>query len=201
MMLRFLCKSPAGARLLQRLMATKTRREKMLEHRIRLPKLPPLIMPPPDPKVLQARRAKTDNNNTKVGTNDGKNPPESENNEPKKQQASPQEERKPAPYRNSDALKLIEFNSRYSLLKPGMRVLEIGAAPGGWTQVLVRGVKSGEDVPTVVAVDTEMMERVVGARFVHGDIADQKLYSRIEKAIDYNKVDLVRDSANKRVGV
>ena len=95
-------------------------------------------------------------------------------------------------YRSSDAAKLIELNSRYSLLKPGIKVLEIGSAPGSWTQVIVQKVGEKDEDPLVVSVDIEKMAKVKGSIFVHGDISDEKIYKEIEQAMRYTKVDLVK---------
>jgi len=45
-------------------------------------------------------------------------------------------------YRSRSAFKLIEINTRYNLLKPGMRVVDVGAAPGGWSQIIADKVGS-----------------------------------------------------------
>jgi 23S rRNA (uridine2552-2'-O)-methyltransferase len=72
-----------------------------------------------------------------------------------------------AGYRSRAAFKLIELDDRFRLLRKGARVLDLGAAPGGWTQVAVE--RSG---PGVVAVDLLPMEPVPGATVLRGDLAD-----------------------------
>jgi 23S rRNA (uridine2552-2'-O)-methyltransferase len=56
-------------------------------------------------------------------------------------------------WRARSAFKLLELDEKYNLLKPGMRVVDLGAAPGGWCQVAVKAVKSDPDNPTVVGID------------------------------------------------
>ena len=73
-------------------------------------------------------------------------------------------------YLSRAAYKLIQINERFKLIKPGMRVLELGASPGGWTQVLSEILgESGE----VVAVDVRRLKFSAGnVRFVRSDIRD-----------------------------
>ncbi len=78
-------------------------------------------------------------------------------------------------YRTRAAFKLIEIDDHFSLLAPGMRVVDLGAAPGGWTQVVVERVKSAgydstEASPLVIAVDREQMEPLAGAMVLACDI-------------------------------
>ncbi|MBF0285403.1 MAG: RlmE family RNA methyltransferase, partial [Magnetococcales bacterium] len=62
-----------------------------------------------------------------------------------------------AGYRSRAAYKLLELQEKYHLMRPGMRVLDLGAAPGGWTQVAVREVHPGG---VVVAIDLLPVEPV-----------------------------------------
>jgi 23S rRNA (uridine2552-2'-O)-methyltransferase len=72
-----------------------------------------------------------------------------------------------AGYRSRAAFKLIELDDRFRLLRKGARVLDLGAAPGGWTQVAVQ--RAG---PGVVAVDILPMEPIAGASVLTGDLTD-----------------------------
>ena len=79
-----------------------------------------------------------------------------------------------AGYRSRAAFKLVEMNDKYGFLKPGHAVVDLGAAPGGWTQVLVDTVKSIDGGGHVVAIDISPMEPVVGADELHLDfMADE----------------------------
>ncbi len=71
-------------------------------------------------------------------------------------------------YRGRAAYKIIEIDDRFRFLTPGARVVDLGAAPGGWTQVAVarvnaRGEARGKPVGRVVAVDIQEVEAIVGA--------------------------------------
>jgi 23S rRNA (uridine2552-2'-O)-methyltransferase len=83
-------------------------------------------------------------------------------------------------YRSRAAFKLVELDEKYRLLKRGARVLDLGAAPGGWTQVAVAAVgKAGR----VVAVDIQEVEPVPGAVHIKGDIYDQEIDGQVETAL------------------
>lgn len=79
---------------------------------------------------------------------------------------------KQAGYRSRAAFKLIEMDDKYRLLKPGARIVDLGAAPGGWTQVAVERTKSPPDAPLVLAVDILAMEPIPGAREMQLDFLD-----------------------------
>ncbi|GAA0581640.1 RlmE family RNA methyltransferase [Craurococcus roseus] len=71
--------------------------------------------------------------------------------------------------RSRAAFKLLEMDEKHRLLRPGGRVLDLGAAPGGWTQVAVERTAPGG---RVVAVDLLPMDPVPGATIVQGDFQD-----------------------------
>ncbi|MGZ9409001.1 MAG: RlmE family RNA methyltransferase [Methylocystis sp.] len=75
-------------------------------------------------------------------------------------------------YRSRAAYKLIEMNDRYHLFKPGGRIVDLGAAPGGWSQVAAAHVKAKEGKGKVVAVDLLDMEPVDGVEFAVKDFND-----------------------------
>ncbi|MBG0793903.1 RlmE family RNA methyltransferase [Methylocystis sp. H62] len=75
-------------------------------------------------------------------------------------------------YRSRAAYKLIEMDDRYHLFKPGDRIVDLGAAPGGWSQVAAAHVKAKEGKGKVVAVDLLDMEPVDGVDFAVKDFND-----------------------------
>jgi 23S rRNA (uridine2552-2'-O)-methyltransferase len=87
-------------------------------------------------------------------------------------------------WRSRAAFKLLEMDERYKLLRPGMRVLDLGAAPGGWTQVAVRAGA------TVVGLDLLAMEPVPGAAVLVGDFMDSAAPARLLTALG-GRADLV----------
>jgi 23S rRNA (uridine2552-2'-O)-methyltransferase len=84
-------------------------------------------------------------------------------------------------YRSRAAFKLIELDERHRLLKAGMSVVDLGAAPGGWTEVAARRVRAGKPQGgRVVAVDLLPMERIVGASILVGDFLDETVAERLK---------------------
>src|SRR5512132_1350785 len=63
------------------------------------------------------------------------------------------EEAKRRGYRSRAAFKLVEIDDKYRLLKPGMTVVDLGAAPGGWSQIAAERVSAVEGRGQVVAID------------------------------------------------
>ncbi len=87
-------------------------------------------------------------------------------------------------YRSRAAFKLIELDDRVHVLKPGLRVADLGAAPGGWTQVAAARVKAGsQGGGMVVAVDRAAMDPVPGATVLHGDMTEPDTALRVRAAL------------------
>ncbi|MBF5055841.1 ribosomal RNA large subunit methyltransferase J [Alcanivorax sp. 521-1] len=91
-------------------------------------------------------------------------------------------------YRSRASFKLLEIHEKDKLFRPGMRVLDLGAAPGGWSQVAARLVGSRG---TVVASDILAMDAIPDVSFVQGDFREQDVYDRITALLGERKVDLV----------
>ncbi|MCA0246995.1 MAG: RlmE family RNA methyltransferase [Proteobacteria bacterium] len=79
-------------------------------------------------------------------------------------------------YRSRAAFKLLQLDDQFRFLKPGARVVDLGAAPGGWTQVAVErvkaGAKGGKGVGVVVGIDITPVEPVPGATVLAKDFYD-----------------------------
>ena len=85
-----------------------------------------------------------------------------------------------AGWRSRAAFKLLELDERFKLLKPGQRVVDLGAAPGGWTQVAMRAIG---DRGEVVALDLLPMDVVAGARILQGDFQDEATEAAVLAAL------------------
>src|SRR5262245_1284675 len=72
-------------------------------------------------------------------------------------------------YRSRAAYKLAEIEARFHLLKPGRHVVDLGAAPGGWSQVAAAAVRSIDGQGQVVAIDLLEMEPVTGVEIIKLD--------------------------------
>ncbi len=94
-------------------------------------------------------------------------------------------------YRSRAAYKLIEINDKHKLLKPGMRVIDLGCAPGGWLQVAVREVRSSEENPLVVGIDYLEMDPVPGSIILQKDFNDEDAPAALIEALGGHKADLV----------
>lgn len=91
-------------------------------------------------------------------------------------------------YRSRASFKLLEINEKDKLIKPGMKVVDLGAAPGGWSQVVAKLIG---DNGTIVASDILEMAPLPGVRFVQGDFTEQEVYEEILSEIGDMKADLV----------
>lgn len=91
-------------------------------------------------------------------------------------------------YRSRAAFKLTEILEKDRLVRPGMLVVDLGAAPGGWSQVLAPLVGPGG---RVIALDLLEMEPIRNVEFIPGDFSEPGPLARLEKALGGRAVDLV----------
>ena len=102
--------------------------------------------------------------------------------------------------RSRAAFKLIEIDDKHRLLKPGARVVDLGAAPGGWSQVAAKRVGAGEGRGRVVAIDLLDMAPLAGVEFLQRDFLDPGAPDAI-KALLGGPADLVlSDMAANAIG-
>ncbi len=99
-------------------------------------------------------------------------------------------------YRSRAAYKLIELDDRFHFLRPGARVVDLGAAPGGWTQVAVQrclegggGGKSG--LGRIVGVDIQAIDPIGGAELLLLDIYAEDAIRQIRDALGSDQADVV----------
>ena len=91
-------------------------------------------------------------------------------------------------YRSRACYKLLELQERDQLIRPGMTVLDLGSAPGGWSQVAAELVgHSGR----VIASDILPMDSIAGVDFIQGDFTCDEVFEQILAVIDGIAVDLV----------
>jgi 23S rRNA (uridine2552-2'-O)-methyltransferase len=94
-------------------------------------------------------------------------------------------------YRARSAYKLIEMDDRYRILKPGDRVVDLGAAPGGWSEVAAARVRSAPDDPRVVAIDYLDMDPLAGVVVLKQDFLDAGAPEAIRAALGGEPADVV----------
>jgi 23S rRNA (uridine2552-2'-O)-methyltransferase len=102
-------------------------------------------------------------------------------------------------YRSRACYKLLELQEKDRLLKPGMTVLDLGSAPGGWSQVAIAEVgHKGR----VIASDILAMDNLAGVEFIQGDFTEDEVFEQILAAIGEDQVDvLVSDMAPNMSGM
>jgi 23S rRNA (uridine2552-2'-O)-methyltransferase len=86
-------------------------------------------------------------------------------------------------YRSRAAFKLMELDDRFHFLKPGLRVVDLGAAPGGWTQVAVERVRAEAGSGRVVGIDLLPIDPIAGATLLQGDFLDDKAPAALQAAL------------------
>ncbi|ASR42083.1 23S rRNA (uridine(2552)-2'-O)-methyltransferase RlmE [Luteimonas sp. TWI1416] len=101
--------------------------------------------------------------------------------------------------RSRAAYKLEELVERSRLLKPGMVVVDLGAAPGGWSQWVRQALG---DSGRVIALDILEMPSLAGVEFLHGDFREDSVLAALEAALGGQQVDLVlSDMAPNKSGI
>lgn len=91
-------------------------------------------------------------------------------------------------YRSRSAYKLIELDERDRLMRPGMRVLDLGSAPGGWSQVAAKAVGAKG---RVLATDILPMDPIGNVDFIQGDFTSDTVVEQIKAWLGDGKFDLV----------
>jgi 23S rRNA (uridine2552-2'-O)-methyltransferase len=94
-------------------------------------------------------------------------------------------------YRSRSAFKLIEADDRYAILAPGKRVVDLGAAPGGWAQVAAVRTKSLPERPTVIAVDLLPIDPIPGVDTIEADFLEPEALSAVANALGGERPDIV----------
>lgn len=99
-------------------------------------------------------------------------------------------------WRSRAAFKLIEIDAKDKLIFPGATVVDLGAAPGGWSQVVARrfreyAAKSNSTLGRIIALDLLEMEALPGVEFLQGDFREEATLAGLEQKLAGARVDLV----------
>ena len=98
-------------------------------------------------------------------------------------------------YRSRAAYKLKELDDKYGFLKPGQKIVDLGATPGGWTQVSVERTKS-----LVISVDLVEMEPLPGSQFVLGDFTTEETLEQVLEKLEGGVDGVLSDMAPPAMG-
>ncbi|WP_051908886.1 RlmE family RNA methyltransferase [Candidatus Odyssella acanthamoebae] len=105
-------------------------------------------------------------------------------------------------YRSRAAYKLIEIDQKYRILKAGQKVIDLGACPGGWTQVAVERVKSQtNEKAKVIGVDLTEMSEIPGATVFQGDFTEDSTQERLIDLLDGKANVILSDMAAPACGM
>lgn len=102
-------------------------------------------------------------------------------------------------YRSRASFKLLEIQEKDRIIKPGMTIVDLGAAPGGWSQMAAK-ILDGKG--KVIALDILAMQPLVGVEFIQGDFREEAVLKQLEALIKHENIDLViSDMAPNTSGV
>ena len=100
-------------------------------------------------------------------------------------------------YRARSAYKLIEINEKFKIFKGGMCVIDIGAAPGSWSQYASKVVKSGK----IISVDLKEMQKINNTIQIKGDITDPDIQNKIKDYLSKGSDVVMSDMAVNTTGI
>jgi len=104
-------------------------------------------------------------------------------------------------YRSRSAFKIKELDERYKIFKKGQRIVDLGAAPGGWSQIAAPLVGSTSDNPLIAAIDFLEMDAIDGVIFLKKDFTDDDAPKALIDALGGHNVDIVMsDMASPTTG-
>ncbi len=86
-------------------------------------------------------------------------------------------------YRSRAAYKLTEIDDKYKLLKPGQRIVDLGAAPGGWSQIAAKKLGRAKGQGAVAAIDLLEIEPIAGVDFIALDFMDESAPEKLKQMI------------------
>lgn len=105
-------------------------------------------------------------------------------------------------YRGRAAFKIMQLDDQFHFFKPGKRVVDLGCAPGGWSQVAVSRVKSTEENPLVVGMDLLPAAPIAGAKLVQMDFTLDEAPDKLRELLNGHQADIVMsDMAANTTGV
>ena len=99
-------------------------------------------------------------------------------------------------YRSRSAFKLIELDKKFKFLKNGIKLLDVGSFPGGWSQVVIKKIKNGK----ILAIDKKKIEDIRGVKSITGDFLEEKSKTIIIEYFNSNIDVILSDMAANTTG-
>ena len=100
-------------------------------------------------------------------------------------------------YRARSAYKLIEIDEKFKIFKGGMCIVDIGAAPGSWSQYVSKVVKSGK----IISLDLKEMEQIKNTIQIKGDLTDISIQNQIKEYLNKKSDVVMSDMAVNTTGI
>ena len=100
-------------------------------------------------------------------------------------------------YRARSAYKLIEIDNKFKIFKGGMNIVDIGAAPGSWSQYASKKVKSGK----IISIDLKEMEKIENTIQIKGDFTDKEIQKQIKSHLKKGPNVVMSDMAVNTTGI
>ena len=103
-------------------------------------------------------------------------------------------------YRSRSAFKLLQINKKYSIIKPGSAILDLGCAPGGWLQV-IKAINKSNKNELLIGIDLLITSDIEGIHLLNGDFRDEKIKIQLETILQGRKLDgILSDMAANTTG-
>ncbi|AIT09273.1 23S rRNA methyltransferase [Candidatus Francisella endociliophora] len=91
-------------------------------------------------------------------------------------------------YRSRASFKILEIHEKYKIFKPNMFVIDLGAAPGGWSEQVIKYIsKNGK----LIALDLLDMTPIAGVDFIQGDFTSDETYEKLNELVNNEKIDCI----------
>jgi len=104
---------------------------------------------------------------------------------------------KVAGYRSRAAYKLIEIDEKFKIFRNGISIIDLGAAPGSWSQYASKKIKNGK----IVSIDLKDMEKIDNILQIQGDFTEKKNQSKIKDLLKFKADVILSDMATNTTGI
>ncbi len=91
-------------------------------------------------------------------------------------------------YRSRASIKILEIQDKYKIFKPNAFVVDLGAAPGGWSEQIIKYIGSNGKL---IALDLLDMVPIAGVDFIQGDFSSDETYEKLNELVDGQKIDCI----------